>query len=376
MPTSRFVLSISLIAFCWNANVLAQMQPIQHPQNFNPHAGQSVYQQQPVRVATAQPAAPTSTPSVGQSIPLYDPNGVNRTPVTIQPGTPIPSSPSPAVQGSMPGSVQPIPVAPANRTIPFELNPTEQRELDEFLARWERYSAGIRRYDVDFNVFKFDPTIPGAQPDQAYRIAFGHFKYIASPMRFLYAIEGEWRDNKQIKREGDRNPHIDAEKMIIDEKTVFKYDYNAKTVHQIHVPPEMIGKGIADTPLPLIFGAKADDLKRRFSLRIEHRPNDMILVYARPLLLEDQQEFKEIEIMLEKDLRARGLKQYDINDKGYKVYDLRSTKINPPMADILGHIKGWFTPDIPRGWTQEVHHWTPQPAPVAGASHQHHTSSW
>ena len=365
MLTPRFILSISLIAFCWNANALAQTLPTHNPPIFNPQAGQPVFQQQPVRVATANPTAQT-IPSAGQSIPLYEPAGSNRTSVTIQSGTPTQVPP--------PSSVPPIPVAPANRTIPFELNPTEQRELDEFLARWERYSANIRRYDVDFDVFEYDPTIPGTQPNQAHRIAFGHFKYIASPMRFLYAIEGEWRDNKQIKRDGDKNPQIYAEKMIIDEKTVFKYDYNAKTVHQINVPPEMIGKGIADTPLPLIFGAKADELKRRFSMRIEHRPDDVMMVYARPLLLEDQQEFKEIEVMLEKDLRARGLKQHDINGKGYRVFHLRSTKINPPMADILGHIKGWFTPDIPRGWTQEMHHWTPQPSPVAGLPHQHHNN--
>ena len=256
---------------------------------------------------------------------------------------------------------------PANRIAPYILNPNEQRELDEFLARWERYSANIRQYEVDFNLFDYDPTIPGAQPNVPYRISFGNFKYNASPMRYLMVVEGEWRDNKPIKRDGDKNPHIAADKILIDDKTVYKYDYNAKTVHQIHVPPEMIGQGIADSPLPLIFGAKADELKRRFSMKVEHRPDGMTVLYARPMLIEDQQEFKELEVMLERDLRARGLKQYDINNTGWKVYELRATKINPIISNLIEHVRNLFTPDTPRGWKVEQHSWT-QPSAVHQAA--------
>jgi TIGR03009 family protein len=252
--------------------------------------------------------------------------------------------------------------------VPFFLRPEEQRELDEFLARWERYSATINQYDVNFNLLVFDPTLPGAEPNKPHKRAFGHFKYNANPRRFVYAVEGEWQGERQIKWD-DRNNHIFAEKVIIDEKSVHQYDYKAKTVRQINVPPEMIGKGIADSPLPLIFGAKADDLKRRFSMRIVHVPgrDDEIWLHARPLLIEDQQEFKELEILLDKrTLAARGLKQWDINDKAYKVFDLRQPQVNPRIiGNILDYIKDTFTPDTPRGWKREEMNWiaAPQPAP-------------
>jgi TIGR03009 family protein len=254
---------------------------------------------------------------------------------------------------------------PASRVVPFFLNPAEQQELDAFLARWEKYSAGINRYDISFNLFIYDPTIPGAQPNKAYKVAYGYFKYNANPRRFVYEIEGEWiGGNEQIKRDGDKNPQIFAEKVIIDEKSVHQYDYNAKTVRQINVPPELIGKGIADSPLPLIFGAKADDLKRRFSMKIENVSDELIRLYARPLLVEDQQEFRELEILLYRNnLTARALRQWENNGKTYKVFDLQTPTINA-RTNLIEDLKKWFTADVPRGWKRESMDWI-APSPVS-----------
>ena len=326
---------------------------------------QSVYQHQPVH---PQPDRVASNAPTGQSIPLYAPASPH-TPTTVQPGveqyhpntqSPQTLTPQTLTSPSPPHSSQPHagrePTAsPQSRVVPFSLTPGEQRELDEFLARWERYSASIKRYDVEFDVFDYDATTPGAQPEQPQRICFGYFKYISNPMRFLYVIEGEWRDKKKVQRDGDKNPHIYAEKMIIDEKSVFKYDYNAKTVYQVNVPPELIGQGIDKSPLPLIFGAKANDLKRRFSLKLEHPQTDIAILYARPLLIDDQQEFLELEIMLDKNMRAKALRKHDINGTSHKVYNLKTLRTNTGITDIIGHIKDFFTPDVPRGWQLQVH---------------------
>ena len=343
-----------------------QAQPMQAPPMQTPLFGTqntpSVYQTQPLgtktganlpstRVATTNVASPLVT---GQSIPLYDP-GVNRVPQTIQPG---------AAQTPPPGMMHAGRAEPANRVVPFPLSPAEQQQLDIFLARWEKLSAGIKRYDVEFDLNEYDMAIPGALPNQPQRISFGYFKYIATPMRFVYVIEGEWRDGKKIKREGDKNPHIFAEKIIIDDKSVFRYDHTSKTVHQINVPPEMIGKGIADSPLPLIFGAKADELKRRFSMKVVMEPNGNIRLFARPLLIEDQQEFKELEIMLDKDLRAIGLRQFEINDKAYKSYGLKSPKVNDRLDGIIEDLQRIFKPTVERGWKHDVSTWAQLPSPA------------
>lgn len=402
MLSYRLVFLLSFVTFCWGVNVTAQTvpvqtapvqsQPITQPRiqqppiqqlpiqaqqmqtpPFGTQGGTSVYQNPPQ--PTGQPAAPSavqqpvlrvaaSNPApAGQSVPLYAPNGTNQTPqVTPQ------IIPSDTGQGIPQGMSHVGRAEPANRVVPFFLNAAEQQELDEFLARWEKYSADIKRYDVEFNMMVYDPTIPGAVPNVPYQTTFGDFKHIANPMRYVYEIEGEWRNGEKTKRDDDKNPHIFAEKIIINEKSVFKYEYNSKTVYQINVAPEMIGKGIADSPLPLIFGAKADELKRRFSMKIIPRPDDTIWLIARPLLIEDQQEFKELEILINKQtLHACGLKQWDINNKAYKVYELKTPKINTRLQAVFEDLKAHFTPEVPRGWKHEVHDWTPQPPPVAAA---------
>ncbi|MDR0870950.1 MAG: hypothetical protein LBN39_09175 [Planctomycetaceae bacterium] len=252
--------------------------------------------------------------------------------------------------------------APANRVVPFFLAPEEQIQLDEFLTRWEKYSEQIKRYDVDFNVFIYDATIPGQDLTKPHKTAFGYFKYIAKPMRFVYSVEGEWVGKEQVKRNDDpKTAGIFAEKIIIDEKSVFKFDYNAKNVLQINVPSEIIGRGIADSPLPLIFGAKTDDMKRRFSMRIKTVEQDgsmMVHLQAKPLLPEDQQEFALVELLLDKNtFRAKGLKRYDINGKAFTVYDLHSPVINGNLSTVLSDIKTYFTPSVPRGWKHEVNDW-------------------
>ena len=398
----RSILLLSFVALCWGASALSQSvlgqsqppvqmrlqqspvqqgavqqhplqtqplqvqptqtQPTQTPplgaQGFGTPSGQSIYQPPPQQIRQppmGQPVVTHAQAPTGMNVGHPNPNMGQ--PNAWQPnmGQPVQIAANPAAQppavGTQPGLMHMGRAEPPSRIIPYYLNAAEQRELDEFLVRWERYSTNIKRYEVDFYLFDYDPTIPGAQPNVPHKISFGYFKYNSSPMRYLSVIEGEWRDNKRVARDGDKNPHIHAEKILIEEGTVFKYDYNAKTVYRINVPPEMIGKGIADSPLPLIFGAKADELKRRFSMRLEQQQSGTIVLYARPLLIEDQQEFKEIEVMLEQNLRARGLKQYDINGKGYKVYDLRETKINP-LGNILDFLEQWFKSDVPRGWKE------------------------
>ena len=351
---------------------IRQIQPIQAPRyspQSNPPGGASIYQNPGAQPSTPQGPVGANNQSQIRQVQggqtLYNPTGVNQTPLTVQ------STDMSSTIGQQPprGMAHVGRAEPVSRIVPFFLNPDEQRELDTFLARWERYSTRIERYDVNVNMHEYDMTIPGAEPNKPTKICFGYFKYIANPMRFVYVVEGEWRDGKFIKRDGD-NPDIYAEKTIIAEKAVYKYDYVSKTLYQINVPPEMIGKGIADSPLPLIFGAKADDLKRRFSMKVVTREDGLILLHARPLLAEDQQEFKELQILLEKDLRARGLLQYDINDKGHKVFELKDTQINPRLKYILEDIRGFFTPDKPIGWKLEVSNWvaepTSQPVPAFG----------
>ena len=235
---------------------------------------------------------------------------------------------------------------------PFTLNSTEQRELDEFLVRWERVNAGIRRHEMQFNLFEYDPTLPGAVPNEPHRISFGHFLYTADPRQFKFVVEGEWvgeqRGRVQIRRDSDTNPHIFAETIIVSERAISIHNYTTKTVHQINASPERIEQWIAGIPLMLIIGASADDLNQRFSMRVKHRPDGDILLHARPLF-EDRRNFVELVLLLEGDtLRPRGLKQY--YRRGSKVFEFIRPRMNPIP-------RGFISPIIPRDWERVTYDW-------------------
>lgn len=279
------------------------------------------------------------------------------TPGVLTPGAPHSVLPQPAAPGRE--GAQRVHVGrsePPNRVVPFFPTPEEQRELDEFLVRWEEYGKNIKRYDVDFELWIYDPTNPVAIPGKPLKRPFGSFKYIA-PNRFVYHVDGEWIEGAKLKRDKNR-PRIVEEKIMIDGKSVFYYDYNAESVRQINIPPELIGKGIADSPLPLIFGARADDMKKRFSMKIVTAPqrrDKEIWLRARPLLMEDRQEFQEIEIRLDKkNLRAIALKKDDVNGKAYDVYVFENVKINNRIGQLFEDLKQFFVPEIPKGWKHEV----------------------
>ncbi|MDR1485047.1 MAG: hypothetical protein LBT09_09510 [Planctomycetaceae bacterium] len=253
--------------------------------------------------------------------------------------------------------------APIVRVHPFILKPEEQRELDEFLLRWERYSETVNNYEVDFNAFYYDPTNPLSPPVtqnepqlKPLKIMFGYFKF-TTPKKFVYHVEGEWQKKERIKYiDPEITPNVTAEKTIIDGQSLFFYDFPAKKVIQYRMPPEVLNRTIANGPFPLIFGAKAVDMKKRFSMKIVTNPDyrdKEIWLWAVPLLADDQQEFVKIEIRLDKrTLNAMALKRIDQNEKSYTTYTLQNPRVNR-LTGFTG-LSNIFYPDVPRGWKHEI----------------------
>ncbi|MDR1480267.1 MAG: hypothetical protein LBJ00_15125 [Planctomycetaceae bacterium] len=335
----------------------------------------------PTNLAPATPTPLTPTTSPAQSQPrtgLYSPNGNgngNRVVVDGQgnvirvadaSGIPIANVDrtadtgvaSTAHTGNLAHAGRSVPLV---RVHPFILKPEEQRELDDFLLRWERYSETVKHYEVEFNSFFYDPTNPSSpqitssEPQlKPLKIMFGSFKYVA-PRKFVYYVEGEWVQKERVRYvDPEVTPNVAAEKTIIDGQSFFFYDFPAKKVVQYKMSPEVMNHTIANGPFPLIFGAKAADMKKRFSMKIVTNPDyreKEIWLWAVPLTTEDQREFAKIEIRLDKrTMNAMALKRIDSNEKSYTTYTLQNPRINGRFAKL----DVFFHPDVPRGWKLEV----------------------
>ena len=247
---------------------------------------------------------------------------------------------------------------PDSRIVPFVLTPAEQKELDDFLDRWEQFSAGIKSFEVDFTAWE---NIPFLNPNGPAFSTFGYFKYTA-PNRFVFHVEGQWIDGKAVKG-GSR-----VDKKIIDGNSIYDYDFKAKEVKQYKIAQELLARGFADSPLPIIFGAKADEMKKRFSMRIvtpDAHKDSQVWLQVKPLLLVDQQDFLGLEIRIDKKtLRAFALKKEDINDKAWTSYALSNHRINSPFEAI----RVFFKPDIPVDMKLVVVEDLPLPQPAGPRS--------
>lgn len=204
-------------------------------------------------------------------------------------------------------------------TAPFQLTPQHQAYLDRVLQAWEQRSSNVKTFECDFTRWEYDPVFGDA--DKPKHTDTGHIKYAAP-------------DKGRFEVEGDR-----AEKWICNGKSIFEYNHTKKQLIEYKLPPHMQGKAIANSPLPFIFGAKADELRRRYFMRVV-TPADVkgqIWLEAYPKLQQDAANFKRTELILTgKDMTPHALQIYLPNGKNRTVYQFSNIVINNPLRFFKG----------------------------------------
>jgi len=130
------------------------------------------------------------------------------------------------------------------------------------------------------------------------------------------------------------------------------------------LPADLRGKEISNGPLPFLFGAEANKLKRRYFLKVvpppEGQGGQQVWLVARPRFREDAQNFSAAEMILKvPHLEPIAIRLYSPNPNIWTVFAFDPPKIN--AIDLQPRIPGlgllWsdpFKPEIPRGWTKEL----------------------
>lgn len=256
---------------------------------------------------------------------------------------------APEAQEQIPYEVRP-PTAPTiqrRRTpeepaAPFTLSLEEQRQIDWVLQKWESQSKTVKTFECKVWRFEYDRVF-GADTG-------------GGPPRPTHRDEGKiWYaapDKGRFEIYGDR-----AEKWICDGKSIYEYNYTKRQVIQYDLPPELQGQGIAEGPLPFLFGSTAADLRNRYWIRLIQAPagaTEQIWLEAYPKFQRDRANFKRAEMILrEEDLRPVALMLVLPNDNrvSYRFDDL---KIN--AKNLLGEwlMSDPFRPNVPLGWQRVV----------------------
>jgi TIGR03009 family protein len=247
------------------------------------------------------------------------------------------------------------------------LTPNHQQYLDQLLTYWEQKSSQTTRYRCTFKRWEYDPVFGPKETFKTY--SEGVIKYSA-PDKGLFRVD-TLLEYQPARNPGDK-PTYDPPKeptgsfdhWICDGMRVYQFDQRHKKLIQNELPPEVRGQAIGNGPLPFLFNAKADDIKRRFWLRIV-TPKDIQKEYwleAVPKTQEDAANFKMIHIIIDEvDYLPKAMVLFDT---GYvavvrparTTFQFNDREVNfSILAEQLNLFhREFYEPKLPAGWTREV----------------------
>lgn len=294
----------------------------------------------PVRTAQRSASATQQPPGGAQTNPGQPAPGVNR---------------AAAQRG-----VQPAPLTPR---APFELTAEQQKALDEVLVEWERRSEKIARFKCtfvrrDYNQNDGPKVVPKGRDDLLHLKAngAGEIKYKA-PDHGTYKLtkfEEYVPENGATTLRYEDNPAA-HEHWVCDGDAIYQFRPKEKQLIETRLPDELKGKAISDGPLPFIFGAKAETLKKRYWLRITTPPENaqtQVWIEAYPKFQQDAANFSKVDLILDKEnFLPVAMQIHTPGIPARTVYMFGKPSINA----LLGALD-FASPMTPIGWKRIVEH--------------------
>ena len=271
---------------------------------------------------------------------------------------PRPAGPQPA---------GPQPAGPPAAQTPFPpLPPQDQQFLDRVLTNWEQRSKAVDRYRCTFKRWEYDPVF--GPPNTFKTYSEGLIQY-QTPDKGMFKVD-KYMDFVPPAQAGGKPGFMQrsgdvVEHWICDGESVFEHDYKTKRLIQRELPPEMRGKAIADGPLPFLFSAEAEKIKRRYWVRPLQVPKDIQGEYwleAYPKTRQDAANFQRVHVIIDQaDFLPKGLVLFDKNfdartNPARTTFTFESREVNWNIAldKVTFWKKQFFKPEPPPGWKKVV----------------------
>jgi len=232
------------------------------------------------------------------------------------------------------------------------LSPEQRAALEQLLVGWEARNAKVTTWSCTFYKWEYNAWSPADASGE--RLAFsestGEIKY-AAPDKGLFRVKSSKQWNSE-KRTYDTRPSNSGEHWVCNGTSIYEFRHSERQLRETKLPPEMRGRAISEGPLPFVFGAKADTLKKRYSMRIITPPSvtDQIWLEALPKFQVDAANFSKVELIL----RATDLMPFAIQvfkpggqDRDVYQFDPRTSLIDRGL-DL---IRDFSKPLTPLGYT-------------------------
>lgn len=266
--------------------------------------------------------------------------------------TPLQTAPSRPVSN--------VRLAPPPSPAPFQLNPQQRALLDQILNQWETESAKIQTFRCGFERWEYDPVFLQGGDRIPVATSTGQLKY-ARPDKGMFRIT-EIRRYDAKKKDYEKADEA-GEHWVCDGKAIFEFNAAKKQLIVRELPPELWGKAIADGPLPFLFSADAEKLKRRYFIRVTELTEGEVWLEAYPRYQRDAANYRKVELILDRHrFLPSALQVYLPNGKNRTAYKFHSeeAKVNDPLERFIGVFQ---QPRAPLGWKKVV-----EPVPTRAAS--------
>ncbi|MEI8378676.1 MAG: hypothetical protein WCJ09_01015 [Planctomycetota bacterium] len=301
--------------------------------------------------ATGQPVKPTrpgSTPTNGT--PRTQTGNSQQSSPESKPARPAGNPPVNGNQGDNPQRTNQNQVVPAAARGPERVAQVEPEvllpALETILRDWEKKSSQIKSLHGSHTRTVYNLVF------EEERIAKGKF-FLQTPDKGRIDLVGEKPKADAKARLGPMQKPFKivpdrSEKWICTGDEIVMVDDEQKTFQVLPLPEEAKGTNIINTPLPFLFGMKADDAKRRFRFELNKDTKESAVLIIFPKLEADLQNYAKAFVILDKSTYLpTAVKLFDPTAKMETVYKFEAVKINDTgIRAKISEALGWRDKDI------------------------------
>lgn len=251
---------------------------------------------------------------------------------------------------------------------PFaELDENHQRLLDRILDIWQQSSGQVRQYTCDFRRWDYDPTYCNHRNSQdnrlsAYQISDGIVRF-GNPDKGMFETtivrDFNKKDTGEIEYVERTDKQQNHEKWICDGRGIYEFDFKNKILYEMNIPPEMQGKGLANSPLPFLFGVEKQVIKERYWIRVitpRQVEKTEVWLEAYPKNMDDARNYRKLEIILaQEDFLPKMLHIYAPNYDAKtnpisRVFEFGNRQVNSQLDKIKNFMGVFVRPQVGFGW--------------------------
>ena len=283
--------------------------------------------------------------------------------------------------------------APRSPQLPpgFPLPADEQQYIEQVLDYWQKTSDKVRHYKCEFLRYDYDTefvNIRDSRTNQLYahHQAFGEIRF-ASPDKARFETTKVYKFAGPPKEQGGNATYepLEGHSMwgrtinecwVCTGQSVFSFDFEQKARYEEKIPPKLQGN-VVESPLPFLFGAKKDDIMKRYWVRYipkykadaqgqKKLVENEIWLDIYPKRVNDAQSYSKVELILSADdFMPLAIHMYAPNynpaknNYSSRYFIFQKRQVNGKWALLRGWANRFVEVNVPLTW-RKVDSLTPQ----------------